>query len=349
MPGLSLPAWFAETSVYTDSLTRGGALQASQWPLLFYANLLDKNSDGLNNLLDGVLSSVFGAAFETAAGRFEKLAYDQVVEVDAELIEALGLTEVLEGDKIYVGKAELKLLFSAIGLFKASLEWVAAYDWNTDISFLKTDWKTIDSSSALSPGNLPFGNNFMKDRNNGMMAKSKDDFIKALTDSIAAYDHLISAASKLPQAYIDTMKECRWLEDGLSTLKTAIQDGGNFHVPDRVPSGSVYDNSTANAVIGINMGKLFNPSQFAIDQLIETESGGKAPRFYAFNGSDSVAITSKEQFDALDEYVGFRFKLGRIKEALITGLEESLPSDETMDMPMFPAQIGKELYGLYHK
>jgi hypothetical protein len=348
MPGLSLPSWFANTGIYQDNLTSAGALKASAWPLLLFANLVEKNQDGLNGLLDDTLSSVFGDAFENAAGRFKDLPYDQSVEVDEDLLEAFGLSEVLEGDKIYVGKAELDLLFSAVRLFKASLEWVAAYDWNTDISFLRTDWKTLDDNmSSLSPQNLPFGNNFMKDRNNGMMGKSKDDFGKAITAAINSYDHLIGTSSKLPGAYIDEMKEYQWLKDGLSKLRTAIQNGEVFYAKEP-PSGNSYDNSATDAFFGINLGKLFNPGQFSIDQLIETESGGNAPRFYAFDGDgEPTPITSKAQFDTLNEYVGFKIKFGRITEALIAGSEGSFPDEEVI--PMFPALIGKELYGLYHK
>jgi hypothetical protein len=352
MSGLSEPSWFTETGAYKDSLTSAGALRASAWPLLFFANLVEKNQDGLNGLLDGILSSVFGAAFEDAAGRFEKLAYDQSIEVDEKFLEALGLTDVLEGDKIYVGKAELSLLFSAARLFKASLEWVAAYDWNTDISFLKTDWNTLeDSFSSLAPKNLPFGNNFMKDRNNGMMAKSKGDFGKAIADTVAAYEHLISAASKLPPAYIEEMKEFLWLKDGLSKLDAAIQSGGNFYVPDSAPSGNSYDNSAANAQFGINLGKLFNPGQFAIDKMISAESGGNAPQFYIFEGETPQAVTSKAQWENLDgSYAGFQLNLSPIREVVVKGLEEVFADGEnTIAMPLFPAQIGKELYGLYHK
>jgi hypothetical protein len=316
--------------------------------MLLLANLVEKNQNGLNGLLDDILSSVFGASFEDAAARFKNLA-NQSVQVDEELIEAFGLSELLEGDKIYVGKAELDILFSAIRLFKASLEWVAAYDWDTDISFLRTDWQTLeDNIATLSPRNLPFGNNFMKNRNNGMMDKSKANFDKALTDAIGAYGHLISEGSQLPPAYIDQLKDYGWIKDGLSKLQSAIKTGGTFYVPEEAPSGDVYNISSANALIGINMGKLFTPGQFAIDQLIE--SGGGAPRFYAFTGDGSpVEITSKAQMDSLDEdsLIGFRLNLARIREVVVHG--DFLPDGATLDLDLFPLKIGRDLYGLYHK
>jgi hypothetical protein len=346
MPGLSVPDWFKESGAYKDNLTSAGALQAYQWPLLFYANLVEKNQEGLNALLDDILSSVFGAAFEDAAGRFKDLPYDKSITVDEGLIEALGLTGVFEGDKIYIGRAELDLLFSAIRLFKASLEWVAAYDWNTDISFLRADWETLEIAK-LSPKNLPFSNNFMKNRGNGMMDKSKADFDKALGDSIAAYDHLIGNTSKLPPAYIDEMKNFLWLKDGLTKLRAAIQSGGTFYAPADLPSGDVYTVTEADALLGVNLSKLFAPGQFAIDKLVETESGGKAPQFYAFDGETPQKIEGKAAMDALDEscYIGFKLTLSPVTEVVVKGLGDL----KDQYMPLFPKAIGKDLFGLYHK
>jgi hypothetical protein len=347
LPGLARPGWFTTTGIYTNNLTGAGALQASAWPLLFYANLVDKNQNGLNSLLDGILSAVFGGAFENAANRFSGLSYTQTVEVDEDIIDAFGLADILEGD-IYIGRAELDILFSAVRLFKATLEWVAAYDWNTDISFLASDWEELTGISGLTIKNLPFGNNFMKDRSNGMMTRSKTDFGTALAGIIGAYDHLSGAASELPGAYVDVLKDYGWLRDGLSKLKTAISSGGKFYVPEQAPSGNSYANSPENAVFGIDLGKLFNPGQFAIDKLIEPESNGQAPKFYAFNTDDPpTAVTNKSQMNSLDEsdYVGFKITLRPIKDTLVAGFAAE---DEVL-LPLFPAEIGKELYGLYHK
>jgi hypothetical protein len=362
LPGIDLPAWFTETGSYTNNLTGDGTLlRSSAWPLLLFANLADKNQDGLNALLDGILSSVFGASFEDAAGRFSALSYYQFIEVDRDVIDALGMSEILEGDDLYIGKAELDLLFSAVRLVKATLEWVAAYDWNTDVSFLKADWQTIvDNIDTLTPSSLPFRNNFMKDRNNGRMIDSKNDFIRALADGVRTYDHLAGVDSELPAAYVDGLKEYAQLKDGLSKLKNAIETGGNFYVPknfnmrERWPSGNGYANSPQNAEIGFDMGKLFTPGQFAIDQLIEMESGGRSPQFYSFsawNDSQAQAVDTQDRMDGLDEsgYVGFKLNVSRIKEVIIMGGAIDGIEELEGELPMFPARIGKDLYGLYHK
>jgi hypothetical protein len=357
LPGMDLPAWLTETGSYTDNLTGDGPLlRGSAWPLLLFANLADKNQNGLNTLLDAILSSVFGASFEEAAGRFSALAYNQSVEVDKDVIDAFGLSEILEGDDLYIGKAELDLLFSAVRLVKATLEWVAAYDWNTDVSFLQSDWQTLaDRIGTLTPSSLPFRNNFMKDRDNGVtMTKSRNDFLKAIGDALATYDHLAGADSELPGAYVDTLKENGWVKDGLNKLKIAIEGNGRFYVPEQTPSGNTYNNSSINAVVGFDMGKLFNPGQLAIDQLVEMESDGRSPQFYSFsawNNSPAHVVDTKDHIDSLDEswYVGFKLKVSRIKEVIVLGREIDRIEELEGEMPLFPAKIGKDLYGLYHK
>jgi hypothetical protein len=341
LPGLDLPDWFKESDFY-GGITGAGTLNASAWPMLLFANLIDKNQNGLNDLLDDVLSSVFGRVFEDAAARFKDLKYDQVVKVDQRFIQAFNLTNILSEGDTYVGKAELDILFSAVRLFKASLEWVAAYNWDTDISFLRTDWGKLDS---IPKGSLPLVSNFMKNRNSGMMTNSKNDFIRAINDTISAYEHLIGKDSKLPPKYINEMKKFRWISDGLSKLRTAIEKGESFYVKES--SGNSYDNTPENALFGINTGKLFTPGQFAIDQLIETESGGKAPKFYGFKEKNPpVAISGENAFENYDE-VGFYIKYTRIKEVILPGLELELPTVDTA-VRMFPAPIGQIIYGLYH-
>jgi hypothetical protein len=352
LPGLKLPDWFKETGVYSDSLVdvNSGIMQASAWPLLLFANLVHNNQNGLNDLLDNVLSYAFGDDFEDAAGRLENLDDDQAVEVDEDVLIAFGLSGALEGDNIYVGKAELAILFSAVRLCKASLEWVAAYDWNTDIGFLKTDWEKLwdegGIDSSLSRENLPLGNNFIKDRNNGMMTKSREDFVKAIENALKAYEYLVGSESKLPGAYVAGMEEYRGLKKGLFELKEAIQGGRNFWVKD--PWGNEYSNNAANAAFGINMGKLFTPGWFNIDQLIETEGNGTVPIFYALDESrdNSKRIENESDFDSA-RYVGFKIKFTRIKAVLLPGLEAPFPADDTV-VELFPLELGKEIYKLYH-
>ena len=346
LPGFSVPAWFQNTGIYTDSLTGGGLKSSATFSLLMFASLVDKNPDGLNALLDGLVSSVFGSAFDEAVTRFSGLNYTQTIEVDEKVLNAFGLSEIFEGDKISIGKAELNLLFSAMRIVKASVEWIAAYDWNTDISFMKFDWgKIMTEFDSHRPANLPLRNNFLKNRNNGMMVKSKADFIKAIDDSVAAYDHLIGSSSNYPDAAKDTLRDYQWIKDCLGKLKTAINNGSEFYINE--PSGASYNNTAAGAFFGINMGKFFTAGQLSIDKLISFTGTGNSvsPKFFGTNDGETFTQISSKADIAQYQLVGFELNLAPVKQIVVTGFDD-VPN--TQQLALFPPEIGEALWGFYH-
>jgi chitodextrinase len=193
-PELEVPQWVETHDNYKASLTSGGFPSAVTLQLLLFSNLLDRNTNGLNNLLDQALDAVFGETFEEAATRVAKLNYDQTVSLDQTIVDAFGLTEMFGGD-IVITKVEMDLLIASIRLVKATLEWIDAYNWNTDLNFLKVNWingtNDLDTLlNSIGASALPLKNDFLKDRNNGKMAASKADFIKALDAAIGAYENL---------------------------------------------------------------------------------------------------------------------------------------------------------------
>jgi hypothetical protein len=338
-PGLSVPDWFKDTGTYKDTLTATNLESVATWQVLLFANLVDKNPNGANELLDGILSSVFGDSFEAVATRVESLAYKDSIALDKDITEALGLEEIFEGGDIYIGRAELDILIASLRVLKASLEWVAAYDWNTDLTFLRRDWKTlVDDIDSLNPTSLPFKNNFMKDRNNGMMDKSKADYIKAIDALVTAYDTIIVSAH-YPQGIKDVLDDYKWVKAGLIEVKNTITNKTVFYLKEG--SGATYTNSAANAIFGIDMGKLFTPGYLAINNLVTTEAGG-APQFYG----DDELITKKDDIKQYDA-IGIQVKLSPIKAMIVVGLE--LPNDDTMIIPVLPPDIGESIYSLYHK
>jgi hypothetical protein len=346
-PGLSEPSWIKGTDVYKNSLTNN-QLSASTWPILMFANLIDKNPNGLNNLLDSLLSSVFGASFEAAAARSASLDYDTSVEVDEDTLKAFGLSDIFEGDKIDIGRAELDILFSAVRIFKASLEWVAAYNWDTDLTFMRFDWEKIETDlKNHQPTSLPFRNNFLKDRDNGMMAKSKADFIKAIGVSATAYDNILKS-DYFPQGARETLAEYKWVSDGLTKLKEAINSGNTFYVKESSGGDSYTNDDSGKVLVGINMGKLFTPGQLAIDKLITTTGSGNtiAPKFFGSkDGSDVIEEITSDKAASITSYesIGFELKLESLKEII---KDDSFP--DTLKLPLFPADIGETIYGFYH-
>ncbi|MDR2537252.1 MAG: hypothetical protein LBC46_02990, partial [Treponema sp.] len=215
-----------------------------------------------------------------------------------------------------------------------------------DVSFLKTEWKDLDSRiDQLSPANLPFRNNFMKDRNNGRMAEAKASYITAIDTAIKAYDSLI-AAKHLPDGVVTELKKYDWIKDGLSQLKTAIGNGSRFYV--KQGSGATYSNDAANALFGVDLGKFFTPGQFAIDKLVTTEGSGNtaAPKFFGIKDGKNTPIAAKNEIKGY-EMIGFELKFAPLKEVLVKGFE--FPAGDGMVIPLLPREIAEPVYGLYHR
>ncbi len=194
-----------------------------------------------------------------------------------------------EGFAAEIGRAELQALTSALRLIKGTLQWIASYNLDSDLSFMKFDWATIksvdDVISKIQTKHDPFANGFLNARNNGSMAESKASFKKALTDIGASYDYLVSNANtSYPQFAKDTMEEyCKLFRDGVGKLIAAIDNGSDFHV-----SYSAFNNLSgtwpvSNGDIRINMGQFFTPGLFTLDKLVETRNN--KPVFYIRNSN----------------------------------------------------------------
>jgi hypothetical protein len=348
-PGLTLPGWFAGTSVYKDSLISEGGLSAVQstatFPLLMAANLLDKNTNGLNDLFNDILSSVFGSKFEELAKRVDSLRPDAAVTLDADVIAALGLDGLLEGDSLIIGKPELDILIAGLRISKATFELLASYDWNTNFSFAKFDWadqtKFKTELAKVSVSQLPFKNNFLNSQNQAMLNNAKNDYIAALSSISNVYD-AIAGRDYIPPAAEDYLDDYRWIQDGVNKVRAAIQNNNTFWIPEELPStGNTWNGTEANAMFGIDMGKLFTPGYLKLNEIVEMN--GTNPVFYGLDASDQgVKINSLAQIDSY-EVLGFKIKLNKIKD-----LVPKCFDDTEIYVPMFPTEIGKEIYKKYY-
>jgi chitodextrinase len=336
------------------SLTGDGFSNVATMQLLLFTKLLDKNANGLNDLLDQTLDAVFGANFDEAAARVAKLNYDQSASLDEAIVNEFGLTEFFGGD-IAITKVEMDLLIASIRLVKATLEWINAYDWNTDLNFLK-DWDGDESSLGslldnIGENSLPLKNNFLKDRGNGQMAASKADFIEAIDGAINAYDH-IDNEGLIPPSVKDEIKSRQWIKSGLTALKTALDNGGIFWMPDGMPEGNGWNYSEANGFIGVNLGHLFTSDYLSIDKIIENTDG--IPVMYGVprGGEDpAVKISSKEAMANYDAF-SFKFKTGPLYGAAgvivkIDGMEDQVPAEYVARL--FSAAIAEAIWDAYHK
>ncbi|MDR3139622.1 MAG: hypothetical protein LBT95_08110 [Treponema sp.] len=359
LPKLKVPGWFKTTQMYTKSLINDEE-SVNTWELLLLANLVENNTGGINPLLDEIISSVFGASFDDVCNRIDALKYEEAIDLDERFIQAINLEDFFgEYDGILVGKAELNIMVSALRVVKASLEWIASYNLETDLSFLKTDWddpdKIIQNLKDLDKNKFPFNNNFLEDKKNGMMAKSKTDIITAIDRLIGSYEFLISTASSYPDGIKAALnkEEYRKGLTALTALKKAIDEEAVFEVTDILNENGVLQGLLPIVAFtaGIDMGKLFTPGYFSLKSgnLVETNGQGK-PQFYLITDSGEVQITSEADLDAENfQSMGIKIKLD-----LFTGLiSTDLPIDELFsDLPAIELigdqEIAKIIYSKYY-
>jgi hypothetical protein len=330
-PPLNIPGWLKDKTPYNDSLVSTGSgkvASSAAWPILLIANLIDKNTTGLNAALDDAIAAIFNnSAYTEATTRTAKLKGKEPVKLDADIVADFGLSGFFGSEDVYIGWAELELLLSALKLVKATLLYVDSYNWNYDIGFVKNlpwDESALDQIDAIVEANrnkvLPLRINFMTDRGGSYLENSRQAYIEAIESIIGVYDYYTGSSSKLPTGYKDTLNDFKWTKDAAVKLKTAIRDRGTFHVQDTIPNGDTYNNTGTNALFSINFAKLFTPGQLALEKLIETEGSGstKSPVFYGHTDGTPGSLKKIESSGDLDKYDGIalKFKIGPIGDII---------------------------------
>jgi hypothetical protein len=353
------PNGFHNYWMNTRTYNNDGTPTMTHLKILLFFNIIGLNAGGnpqaVNTLLDDLLQDAFGNDFEEAAARTAAISYSDRFVIDPALFRALapmGLdTFIEEGDT--VGRAELDMLISFIRMAKAAVEWLAAYNWEIDTRFIRVDWweTTVEmlnpnyclnkvlydgyglipkfwtaklADSKLLAQILPLKNNFLKDRNNGMMPRARQDFARAVAGLEAAVGYYYSPGANVSSKARSVLeRDYPWLRDFLAKLTDAINGGGNVYFPETAPSEPAWNITPANAKYGFNLGKVFTPGQFALKNLVSSEDNGTSLRFFGFNAGDSQnghVITRIEQLDEYDN-AAFEVNLAPLKEAVVKGLD----------------------------
>jgi hypothetical protein len=341
LPGIKTPDWIkGEGTVYSDMLLNGTVIGVDAWALSLIANIIEKNTSGVNTLLDDVVGGVFGASYDKAVERVKKLETrkNAVISLDPYFIEKLGLENIFDlYDKI--GWAEVNVITSAMLLTKASLEWVQSYNLDNDLTALKYNWKAdadslLERFKNIDKANLPFNNNFLKARS-GKIGKSKEDFIKAIEGLQASYSAIQSS-----ELYSGKVKEAYGtINSGFSEMLKAIKNKGKFYIPKDDPTTiSAWPVADGNSVRAtIDFGKFFEEGYLSLDKIFETE-GGK-PVFYLHE--QKLASAS-----LIDQ--GGRLQL-KVKVSYIKGLfgTDEIDDTEFLDIGL-SGKAAKELFGKYY-
>lgn len=303
--GFAEDSWF--TTEVNSSMTLG---------MFVVANILEANSNGLNAAIDDLYDALFNCdEYTDAINRIDSIK--NPVALPASVVQAFELEEMLgEGETFKIGAPELKLIKSALNVFKGVFEYVQSYNLNTDLSFLKTDWLKFmtgdigewfgENFASYNADIDPIANNFLGARSDGAtkMAQAKATFIGVIDDLIAAYDDIVKEDSIYPAAISGMLSEASIIKDAATKLKAAIQGGGKFGVPRSVEGLTEWPVPTTmnfypDYLFIIDLGKIFTPGYFGLANMFDlttNEAGKTVPKILKYGTYEEM---TKADLDAL--------------------------------------------------
>ncbi|GBU25489.1 hypothetical protein R83H12_02132 [Fibrobacteria bacterium R8-3-H12] len=301
LPVIRTPAWVTgKGSMYNDALLSGNVMSVENWAISLLANIIDKNSNGFNILLDDVIDGVFGSSYNLAVERLKKLENkkEDRIRLDPYFIEQLDLEDVFD-EYDQIGWAEVNAVLSAMLLVKASLEYVQSYDLSIDLNWLKYSWKDnsddmLKNFRNVDAKNLPFNNNFFNTRP-GKMANSKADYLKAIRGFQSSYSSIVNSdlyPSKIKESY-------NTINGGFTELTRAIENSGRFYIPEDPTKGTWPTSQRNDVKVTVDFGKFFKEGTFALQNIFKTTSAGK-PVFYLMK---EICVDDYWWYDCEYEYI----------------------------------------------
>lgn len=251
---------------------------------LMLSNFFTCNANGFNKLIDDILN-VFGTRYENAKALVKDFTQESV-ELQAEYIKALNLTDVLGENTIKIGKAEVDALFAAMDVLKGLFQWFSSYDLSMDLeSTIKKDmfqlynpnnsyssWSALpsqylssfNSENILSKLYALANEKSLTVRNADAMAASKATILNALKTALASYEYITGASKLYPDAVKATMKKfADPVYANVSKFAEALEAGTVYEL--KLEEGKP-------AVLSIDLGKLFTAGYFS--DLLEKNSKG---------------------------------------------------------------------------
>jgi hypothetical protein len=283
---------------------------------IFWA-LLSSYRSGFNDFVDKVNRYMFGDKFEAIAKRAESFPPNAKVLLNSQLKKRFKLEELYGDGDVYVGKAELDYIFANLRLIKAAFEYLAVYDWTIDLRpWMITEIAEKDGLDevlmkmfGLSTGShkdywnnpatvariLPFKNNFLSVRNTAYISRAKADASRAFDAADAALAYWYGDGDGTSRFITGAKDKYRYAKDGVSAAKTALDGGGVFYFPRKLPKPSpdALWPDADSADYGVNTAAFFTPGVFSLQNLFTTELGGRAPTLYKIKWYEDRADSYK--------------------------------------------------------
>ena len=295
--------------------------------MLVLANVLNGNSDGLNDAVDDLYSTLFESdEYNSAITKINSIK--NAVELPAAVVQGMELNEMLgEGETFKIGAPELKLIKSVLDVLKGTFEFIQSYNLNVDLSLLKVDWSMfmadepgedginwmLDNFGSYNAKIDPIANNLLGARGNGVgtakMNQAKATFIGVIDDVIAAYDDIVAEDSIYPAAISGMLGEYAIFKDTALKLKAAIKDGGLFGIPNGLPRDATEwpVPASMNGVTSgayefiIDFGKIFTPGYFSIANMFDTTASGGRTVPVIYKAGTTQKITTIAELKAMLE------------------------------------------------
>ena len=296
--------------------------QPENLTFIFLANLLEGNTNGLSDAHDDLYSAIFeGDDYKAFVSKINSV--NSSITIPRNVSKAIGLNALFGDSNITLGKAELKLLESVLNVYKAVMEYMQAYSFNTDLSILKTDWMTTfgDAVNAMNfcvenfknyDANIdPIANGLLTVRNADKITASKNTLISVIDDAYAAYNSIIATDSTYPSAITSVLDgdEGHVIRDGVLQLRQALVDGGKLYLPEQFFTAPASSEGAqqgfqfpsewpTNGNYWIDIGKIFTAGTFSLENLIELDSNNR-PVLYKTKTSYDSSVSSNYVYENL--------------------------------------------------
>ena len=301
--------WFTSTANEVDYLAKR-----------LLANILKGNAQGLNSAIDDLYEAMFNSnEYKSACDKINSIKAS--VEVPAIAVEGMGLKEIFGTSKVELGATELRLIKSALDVFKGVFEYIQSYNLNYDLSFFMEHFDALtasvikfndegDSNNAEESDELPpiasallegistynasldpLANRFLFARDDGYdkIEASRATFLGIIDSIIASYDSMTGNNSIYSKAIKDQLGEYAVLKEAALALRDAIANGTTFYIPASVDKPETWPTEAADDLWWIDFGHVFSAGEFAIDSLIECDDADAtvadmAPVIYYISG-----------------------------------------------------------------
>jgi len=234
MPEIAIPEWAGDLGGGVIGET--SEMRASfKYPMYLAANLLERNPNGLNGIIDAVLAGVFGARLDAAIAIVDALPDDATIEFSDQIITAFGGTPEATTFRVY--KAQMEMAAASLQNLRSFFQLIASYNLDYPFSMFQVPmWDSTSSGEYVMPGNdgaipdvvvdllkstpNPIEAGFMGDRSQ----VTRDAARATMLDSIARMRHAIVLLKLL------TLDDIAAMTHGyISWAPDTVEELDNFH------------------------------------------------------------------------------------------------------------------------